>query len=144
MVGQTVGIGVVIRNFEDLVMASSSQKISATFSPQVAEAIAILYGLQLASDSGLGMIIFPRGLKSPLPHPHPHLGEIFWEKMGKWGGGDGDENHPQIKIGMGMGGPLPIPIFPFPPQIHGNGDGDGGRCPHPHFPISLKIGRAHV
>ncbi|KAK2642392.1 hypothetical protein Ddye_024155 [Dipteronia dyeriana] len=34
-------------------MASSSQKIEASFSPQIAEAMTILRGLQLALDTGL-------------------------------------------------------------------------------------------
>ena len=53
MVGHTVGVGVVIRNSDGLVMASNSQEIATTFSPQVAEAVAICRGLQLAVDSGL-------------------------------------------------------------------------------------------
>ena len=38
---------------EGLVMAASSQKVAATFSPQVVEAVAIYRGLQLAVVSGL-------------------------------------------------------------------------------------------
>ena len=53
MVGHMVGLGVVIRNSDGLVMSSSSQKITTTFFPQVAEAVAISRGLQLAIDSGL-------------------------------------------------------------------------------------------
>ncbi|KAK1552288.1 hypothetical protein Q3G72_013826 [Acer saccharum] len=48
-----VGFGLVIRNFEGCVMASSSQSICASYSPMVAEAVAILKGLQLAVDTGL-------------------------------------------------------------------------------------------
>ena len=46
-----VGFGIVIRNSEGLVMASSSQKLEATFSPQVGEVESIHRGL--ARDSGL-------------------------------------------------------------------------------------------
>ncbi|KAI9198073.1 hypothetical protein LWI28_009622 [Acer negundo] len=53
MVGRLVGFGIVIRNSEGLVMACSSQKLEASYSPQVAEAVALLCGLQLACDTGL-------------------------------------------------------------------------------------------
>ncbi|KAK3230415.1 hypothetical protein Dsin_002296 [Dipteronia sinensis] len=48
-----VGFGIVIRDSEGFVMASSSQRIEASFTPQVAEALAISRGLQLAIDTGL-------------------------------------------------------------------------------------------
>ncbi|KAK2638398.1 hypothetical protein Ddye_026193 [Dipteronia dyeriana] len=48
-----VGSGAVIRNEEGLVMAASSQRMMATFPPHIAEATAILHGIQLAIDSGL-------------------------------------------------------------------------------------------
>ncbi|KAK4852517.1 hypothetical protein QYF36_024774 [Acer negundo] len=48
-----VGIGLVIRNSEGCVMASSSQQLFASFSPMVAEAVAIQKGNQLAIDTGL-------------------------------------------------------------------------------------------
>ncbi|KAK2647938.1 hypothetical protein Ddye_015427 [Dipteronia dyeriana] len=48
-----VGFGNIIRNSEGPVMASSSQNIIASFSPQVAEAEAIHQGLLLAIDAGL-------------------------------------------------------------------------------------------
>ncbi|KAK3183280.1 hypothetical protein Dsin_030566 [Dipteronia sinensis] len=51
--GCLVGIGIVIRDWEGFVMASCSQKIDATFSPQVVEATAILRSLQFAIDTGL-------------------------------------------------------------------------------------------
>ncbi|KAI9156288.1 hypothetical protein LWI28_003813 [Acer negundo] len=53
MVGWLVGFGIVIQNFEGLVMACSSQKLEASYSPQVAEAVALLCGLRLACDTGL-------------------------------------------------------------------------------------------
>ena len=53
VVGRLVGVGIVIHDSEGFVMASSSQKIEATFSPQVVEAVAIYRGLQLAIDIGL-------------------------------------------------------------------------------------------
>ncbi|KAI9180800.1 hypothetical protein LWI28_008283 [Acer negundo] len=51
--GYLVGCGAVIRNSNGLVMTASSQQLVATFLPHVAEAYAILCGLQLAIDSGL-------------------------------------------------------------------------------------------
>ncbi|KAK2657148.1 hypothetical protein Ddye_010200 [Dipteronia dyeriana] len=50
---QLAGFGIVIRDSEGFVMASSSQKIEASFSPQIAEATVILSGFQLALDTGL-------------------------------------------------------------------------------------------
>ena len=47
------GVGIVIRDHCGMVMVASSQKFVATFTPQVAEAMAILQSLQLAIDSGL-------------------------------------------------------------------------------------------
>ncbi|KAK1560929.1 hypothetical protein Q3G72_032435 [Acer saccharum] len=44
-----IGIGVVGRNHSGLVMGSSLQSISACFSPQVAEAMAILRGIRFAT-----------------------------------------------------------------------------------------------
>ncbi|KAK3229148.1 hypothetical protein Dsin_001029 [Dipteronia sinensis] len=51
--GRLVGFGIGIRNSNGFVLASSSQRIEATFSLQVAKTIAIFHGLQLAFDSGL-------------------------------------------------------------------------------------------
>ncbi|KAK2650956.1 hypothetical protein Ddye_018445 [Dipteronia dyeriana] len=48
-----VGIGIIIRDSAGHVMASSSQSLRSVLSPQSAEAVAILRGLQLARDSGL-------------------------------------------------------------------------------------------
>ncbi|KAK0574247.1 hypothetical protein LWI29_020355 [Acer saccharum] len=48
-----VGIGLVICNFEGCVMATSSQRICAYYSPMVDEAVAIMKGLHLAFDTGL-------------------------------------------------------------------------------------------
>ncbi|KAK2642149.1 hypothetical protein Ddye_023912 [Dipteronia dyeriana] len=48
-----VGVGIVVRNHSGLMMGSSSQNIVAFFSPQVAEAMAILRGIRFAVDSGL-------------------------------------------------------------------------------------------
>ncbi|KAK3218291.1 hypothetical protein Dsin_012261 [Dipteronia sinensis] len=47
-VGNLVGIGIVIRDVQGFVVSASSQRISATYSPQVPEAIAIYQGLLLA------------------------------------------------------------------------------------------------
>ncbi|TXG70342.1 hypothetical protein EZV62_005277 [Acer yangbiense] len=51
--GNKVGIWVIIRDCRGSVMASSAQPISAAFSPQVTEAVAILRDLHLALDCGL-------------------------------------------------------------------------------------------
>ncbi|KAL5774840.1 hypothetical protein ACOSP7_012397 [Xanthoceras sorbifolium] len=48
-----VGLGVVIRDSKGLVMLSSSRNLDACYSPNIAEAKAILFGMQLAIDSGL-------------------------------------------------------------------------------------------
>ncbi|KAK1587052.1 hypothetical protein Q3G72_009083 [Acer saccharum] len=47
----------VIRDSEGFVMASSCQRVIATFDPQVAEAVAIQQGLLLSHDSGLGPVV---------------------------------------------------------------------------------------
>ncbi|KAI9194946.1 hypothetical protein LWI28_010344 [Acer negundo] len=56
MAGCLVGCGAVIRNVEGLVMAASSPKMVATFPLHIAEATAILYGIQLAINSGLNPV----------------------------------------------------------------------------------------
>ncbi|KAK3206532.1 hypothetical protein Dsin_020578 [Dipteronia sinensis] len=57
-VGQVIGIGIVIQDESgNVIMASSSQRIIATYSPQVAEAVAVLRGLQLACDTGLAPVV---------------------------------------------------------------------------------------
>ncbi|KAL5839914.1 hypothetical protein ACOSQ4_012522 [Xanthoceras sorbifolium] len=48
-----VGLGVVISDSKGLVMLSSSRNLDACYSPNIAEAKAILFGMQLAIDSGL-------------------------------------------------------------------------------------------
>ncbi|KAK2648201.1 hypothetical protein Ddye_015690 [Dipteronia dyeriana] len=50
---QKIGFGLVIRDDNGFVMACSSQSASATFSPLVAEAEAILRGLQFVLDTCL-------------------------------------------------------------------------------------------
>ncbi|KAK3198821.1 hypothetical protein Dsin_022236 [Dipteronia sinensis] len=57
LAGCLVGCGVVIRNEEGLIMAASSQRMMASFPPHIAEATAILCGIQLAIDSGLNPVI---------------------------------------------------------------------------------------
>ncbi|KAK3199406.1 hypothetical protein Dsin_022821 [Dipteronia sinensis] len=52
-----VGTGLVIRDHAGNLMASSAQKVEATFSPQVAEAMAILRGLHFAVDSEIEVIV---------------------------------------------------------------------------------------
>ncbi|KAK3222944.1 hypothetical protein Dsin_009969 [Dipteronia sinensis] len=53
--GKKIGFGIVIRDATGSVVASSSQSVIATLSPQVAEAEAILRGLHLAR--GLGLLL---------------------------------------------------------------------------------------
>ncbi|KAK3199253.1 hypothetical protein Dsin_022668 [Dipteronia sinensis] len=48
-----ISIGIMIRNHHGLVMGSSIQSITTCFSPQVAEAVALLPGFRFAIDSGL-------------------------------------------------------------------------------------------
>ncbi|KAK3200780.1 hypothetical protein Dsin_024195 [Dipteronia sinensis] len=55
--GECVGLGMVIRDLTGFVMSASSQKNSAMYSPQVAEAIAIRQGLQFARDTGLYLVV---------------------------------------------------------------------------------------
>ncbi|KAK3205121.1 hypothetical protein Dsin_019167 [Dipteronia sinensis] len=50
---QLVGVGIVIRNLNGQVLASSAQKFAACFFPSVAEASAILKGLRFVVDAGL-------------------------------------------------------------------------------------------
>ncbi|KAK3199632.1 hypothetical protein Dsin_023047 [Dipteronia sinensis] len=56
LAGCLVGCGTVIRNDEGLVMVASSQRMMATFPSHIAEATAILCGIQLAIDSGLNPV----------------------------------------------------------------------------------------
>ncbi|KAK3218059.1 hypothetical protein Dsin_012029 [Dipteronia sinensis] len=46
--GRYVGVGIVIRDCDGYVVASSTQRIQATYNPQVAEAIAIYRDILLA------------------------------------------------------------------------------------------------
>ncbi|KAK0583566.1 hypothetical protein LWI29_038260 [Acer saccharum] len=55
--GQVNGIGIVIRNGNGIVMALSSQRIIATYSPHVAETVAVLRGLQLACGTVLVPVV---------------------------------------------------------------------------------------
>ncbi|KAK2641436.1 hypothetical protein Ddye_023199 [Dipteronia dyeriana] len=48
-----MGVGIVIRDRSGWVMGSSAQRIQACFTPQIAEAIAILRGIEFARDMGL-------------------------------------------------------------------------------------------
>ncbi|KAK2660271.1 hypothetical protein Ddye_006804 [Dipteronia dyeriana] len=52
-----IGFDIVIRDAKGFVLASSCQSVTATFSPPMAEAEAILSGLQFARDSGLHPVI---------------------------------------------------------------------------------------
>ncbi|KAK3211119.1 hypothetical protein Dsin_015825 [Dipteronia sinensis] len=52
-----VGMGLAIRDHAGNVMATSAQRIDASFTPQLAEAIAILRGLQFAIETGLFPIL---------------------------------------------------------------------------------------
>ncbi|KAK3200142.1 hypothetical protein Dsin_023557 [Dipteronia sinensis] len=52
-VGGRVGSGIIIRDSEGNVLASSSQKIMSGYTPQIAEAVAYLRGLVLAREAGL-------------------------------------------------------------------------------------------
>ncbi|KAL5753363.1 hypothetical protein ACOSQ2_023870 [Xanthoceras sorbifolium] len=47
------GLGIIVRNEEGLVLLSSSLFLQAGFLPEIAEATAILRGIQLALDAGL-------------------------------------------------------------------------------------------
>ncbi|KAK3217644.1 hypothetical protein Dsin_011614 [Dipteronia sinensis] len=49
----STGVGLVIRDHCGTVVASSSQQVEAYFSPQIAEAVAILRCMIFAVDSGL-------------------------------------------------------------------------------------------
>ncbi|KAK3198904.1 hypothetical protein Dsin_022319 [Dipteronia sinensis] len=53
----TVGVGLTIHDCEGFVMAVSAQRIQANYSPQVAEAVALLHGIILAADAGLSSIV---------------------------------------------------------------------------------------
>ncbi|KAK3225216.1 hypothetical protein Dsin_005078 [Dipteronia sinensis] len=55
--GQCVDLGMVIRDSMGFIMVASSQKISASFNPQIAVAIAIKQGFQFARDSGLNPVV---------------------------------------------------------------------------------------
>ncbi|KAK0592975.1 hypothetical protein LWI29_028449 [Acer saccharum] len=48
-----IGVGVIFRDNDCLVLASSAQRVIATFTPQVAEAVALFRGLRMAKDIGL-------------------------------------------------------------------------------------------
>ncbi|KAL5779181.1 hypothetical protein ACOSQ2_009918 [Xanthoceras sorbifolium] len=46
----------MLRNHDGLIMAARSVRVCAFYSPQVAEAVALLHGLRFAADSGLSHI----------------------------------------------------------------------------------------
>ncbi|KAK3220167.1 hypothetical protein Dsin_014137 [Dipteronia sinensis] len=48
-----VGVGLVIRDYQGMVMATSAQCICASYSPLLAEAVAVLRGITLAIETGL-------------------------------------------------------------------------------------------
>lgn len=50
---QAVGIGLVIRDLQGIVMATSTQRIHASYSPLVAEAVAVLRGVIMTIETGL-------------------------------------------------------------------------------------------
>ncbi|KAK3230321.1 hypothetical protein Dsin_002202 [Dipteronia sinensis] len=58
-----VGIGIMIRDNMGNVMGCSTQVLEACFSPQVAEATAILRGISFAIDSGLLLTVFESDAK---------------------------------------------------------------------------------
>ena len=57
LVGQIVRVGIVICDETGFVMASSSQRITAIYTPQVADVVAILRGLQLAIDTCIHPVV---------------------------------------------------------------------------------------
>ncbi|KAK3206178.1 hypothetical protein Dsin_020224 [Dipteronia sinensis] len=48
-----IGLGIMVQNHDGLVMVSSIQSIMACFSPQVAEATALLHGIRFVIDASL-------------------------------------------------------------------------------------------
>ncbi|KAK2635623.1 hypothetical protein Ddye_030415 [Dipteronia dyeriana] len=50
---QGIGVAMVIRDHKGFVMASSFQRIEACYSPQVAEAVVVLRGIDFAVDTNL-------------------------------------------------------------------------------------------
>ncbi|TXG69511.1 hypothetical protein EZV62_004446 [Acer yangbiense] len=57
VLGKKIGIGIVIRDHTGFVMASCAQKINVGYSPVVAEAVALLRGLQFVKDTRLGLVV---------------------------------------------------------------------------------------
>ncbi|KAK0606888.1 hypothetical protein LWI29_005679 [Acer saccharum] len=53
---QWIGLGMVIRDQDGNVMASSTQRVEANFSPKVADALTILWGFTFAIDTGLLLV----------------------------------------------------------------------------------------
>ncbi|KAL5845767.1 hypothetical protein ACOSQ3_009291 [Xanthoceras sorbifolium] len=53
---KVVGLGLMIRNHNGLIMAAGSVCVGAFYSPQVAEVVALLHGLRFAVDSGLSNV----------------------------------------------------------------------------------------
>ncbi|KAL5774533.1 hypothetical protein ACOSP7_012090 [Xanthoceras sorbifolium] len=51
-----VGLGFMIRNHDGLIMAAGSDRVAAFYSPQVAEVVSLLHGLQFAADSGFSCL----------------------------------------------------------------------------------------
>ncbi|KAL5775273.1 hypothetical protein ACOSP7_012830 [Xanthoceras sorbifolium] len=48
-----IGLGIIVRDHSDYVLAASAQKLVAGYSVDIAEALAVLRGLQFALASGL-------------------------------------------------------------------------------------------
>ncbi|TXG48328.1 hypothetical protein EZV62_027622 [Acer yangbiense] len=59
-----IGVGIVIRDHEGLIMVSSAQSISTSFLPQVVEAMALLQGIKFAMDTSLVPAIIESDAKS--------------------------------------------------------------------------------
>ena len=55
-VGKVVGMCIMVRDYDSFVVAASSQRIQATYSPQVAQAMAIFRGLMLAQEIGFWQV----------------------------------------------------------------------------------------
>ncbi|KAH7576625.1 hypothetical protein JRO89_XS01G0119500 [Xanthoceras sorbifolium] len=63
------GIGIIIRNHNGLVCASSMQKLQTHFMPQIAEGVALLRGIKFAANLGL----FPTSLESTVCDSSPRV-----------------------------------------------------------------------
>ncbi|KAK2634880.1 hypothetical protein Ddye_029672 [Dipteronia dyeriana] len=63
-----IGIVIIVRDHEGEVLGSSTQKMEACFSPQVAEATAILHGIRFVIESGLLLVIVESDAKKVMDH----------------------------------------------------------------------------